>query len=124
MVIKSQTIEGNWINLRFNFVGEKKQRDFLDKQLNAIEKCLTPVVQAYYSDYNNSLINLTAICDDFRKNQKEVLILAQRVEEVKKKLSSSHSGIEDLYYEKVRVFCTCSDMIVIDRVYTAFFKEY
>ena len=85
----------------FNEIGENKQRAFLDKQLEAIEKCLTPVVQAYYSDYNKSLISLTAICDDFHKNQKEVLVLAQRVEDVRQKLSGSHSGIQDLYYEKV-----------------------
>lgn len=82
-------------------LGEKQQRAFLNEQLAAIEKCLTPVVQAYYADYNKSLINLTAICEDFRKNQKEVIVLAQRVEDVKAKLSGNHSGIQDLYYEKV-----------------------
>ena len=47
------------------------------------------------------MISLTAICDDFHKNQKEVLVLAQRVEDVRQKLLGSHSGIQDLYYEKV-----------------------
>ena len=101
MVANSQTIEGISILSTFNELGENKQKAFLDKQLEAIEKCLTPVVQAYYSDYNKSLISLTAICDDFHKNQKEVLVLAQRVEDVRQKLLGSHSGIQDLYYEKV-----------------------
>ena len=103
MVTKSQTIEGIFCWNILKVVGEKQQQEFLDQQLSVIEKCLTPVVQAYYSDYNKSLINLTAICDDFRKNQKEVLILAKRIEEVKHKLSGSRSGIEDLYYEKVDI---------------------
>lgn len=124
MITASQTIEGISLSFYFILLGEKKQREFLDKQLMAIEKCLTPVVQAYYSDYNNSLINLTAICDDFRKNQKEALVLAKRVEEVKIKLSSSHSGIEDLYYEKVCSISLCTDNVAADRVYTSFIKEY
>ena len=71
------------------------------KQTEIIEKCLLPVVQAYYADYNNSLSNLTAICDDFRKNQKEVEELSKRVYDVQTRLSSNSSGIQQLYYEKV-----------------------
>ena len=82
-------------------VDEKKERAFLVKQKEIIEKCLLPVVQAYYADYNNSLTSLTAICDDFRKNQKEVEELAKRVCDVQTRLSSNSSGIQQLYYDKV-----------------------
>ena len=81
--------------------GEAKQRAFLDKQREAVEKCLVPVVQAYYADYNKSLSTLMAICDDFRKNQKEVTTLAAQVEELQAHLSGGKSGIQDLYYEKL-----------------------
>lgn len=102
IVEQSQTREGILLHLDAKVVGESKQRAFLKKQTDAIEKCLVPIVQAYYADYNNSLASLTAICDDFRKNQKEVMELAKRVEEVRGRLSSNHSGIQTLYYEKVR----------------------
>ena len=82
-------------------LGEAKERAFLQKQMDAIEKCLTPIVQAYYADYNESLESLTAICDDFRKNQKEVQELVKRVQDVKARLECNRSGIKDLYYEKV-----------------------
>ena len=75
----------------------------MDKQREAAEKCLVPVVQAYYADYNKSLSTLMAICDDFRKNQKEVTTLAAQVEELQAHLSGGKSGIQDLYYEKVCV---------------------
>ena len=71
----------------------------MEEQQQAIEKCLVPVVQAYYSDYNKSLSSLTAICDDFRQNQKEVIELSRRVDEVKTKMSGSHSGVKDLLKE-------------------------
>ncbi|OAO17755.1 Sec8 [Blastocystis sp. ATCC 50177/Nand II] len=90
MVDKSQTM-----------AGEAKERAFLQKQMDAIEKCLTPIVQAYYADYNKSLESLTAICDDFRKNQKEVQELVKRVQDVKARLECNRSGIKDLYYEKL-----------------------
>ena len=62
---------------------------------------MVPVVQAYYADYNKSLATLMAICDDFRKNQKEVATLAAQVEELQGHLSGGKSGMQDLYYEKV-----------------------
>ena len=102
MVEHSQTRDGILLYLDDKFVDESKQRAFLKKQTDAIEKCLVPIVQAYYADYNNSLASLTAIYDDFRKNQKEVMELAKRVDEVRGRLSSNHSGIQTLYYEKVR----------------------
>lgn len=80
------------------------------------------MVQAYYSDYNKSLSSLTAICDDFRQNQKEVIELSRRVEEVKTKMSGSHSGVRDLYYDKVRVWwCRC--LIVVKRVHSEVSEE-
>ena len=84
-----------------NRLGEKKEMEFLDKQQQVIEKCLVPVVQAYYSDYNKSLTSLTAICDDFRKNQAEVIELSKRIQDVKSKMSGNRSGIKDLFYERV-----------------------
>ena len=101
MVENSQTRDGIILHLDDEFVDESKQRAFLKKQTDAVEKCLVPIVQAYYADYNNSLTSLTAICDDFRKNQKEVMELAKRVDDVRARLSGNHSGIQTLYYEKV-----------------------
>ena len=86
-----------------NRLGETKEMEFLDKQQQVIEKCLVPVVQAYYSDYNRSLASLTAICDDFRKNQADVIELSKRIGEVKTKMSGHRSGIKDLFYERVGV---------------------
>lgn len=103
MIENSQTQEGGDARLDSWCVGEAKQRAFLDKQREAVEKCLVPVVQAYYADYNKSLSTLMAICDDFRKNQKEVTTLAAQVEELQAHLSGGKSGIQDLYYEKVCV---------------------
>ena len=103
MIENSQTQEGRMRELESQRVGEAKQRAFLDKQREAVEKCLVPVVQAYYADYNKSLSTLMAICDDFRKNQKEVATLAAQVEELQGHLAGGKSGIQDLYYEKVRV---------------------
>lgn len=94
----------------------------MEEQQQAIEKCLVPVVQAYYSDYNKSLSSLTAICDDFRQNQKEVIELSRRVDEVKTKMSGSHSGVKDLYYDKVRVWrCRC--LVVVERVHSEVSEE-
>lgn len=101
MVTKSQTREGRDVRPNASSSGEEKERAFLKKQMDAIEKCLTPIVQAYYADYNKSLDSLTAICDDFRKNQKEVQELLKRVQDVKARLEGNHNGIKDLYYEKV-----------------------
>ena len=84
-----------------NRLGEKREMEFLDNQQQVIEKCLVPVVQAYYSDYNKSLASLTAICDDFRKNQAEVIELSKRIQDVKSKMSGNRSGIKDLFYERV-----------------------
>ena len=103
MIENSQTQEGTEIGKESHRVGEAKQRAFLDKQREAVEKCLVPVVQAYYADYNKSLATLMAICDDFRKNQKEVTTLGAQVEELQAHLSGGKSGIQDLYYEKVWV---------------------
>lgn len=112
MVANSQTREGRFLCVVVWVVDEKREREFLKKQTDSIEKCLIPVVQAYYADYNNSLTSLTAICDDFRKNQKEVEELARRVHDVQTRLSSNGSGIQQLYYEKVCLLslilmCSC-----------------
>ena len=72
----------------------------MKKQMDAIEKCLTPIVQAYYADYNKSLDSLTAICDDFRKNQKEVQELLKRVQDVKARLEVAYRHAESLVREK------------------------
>lgn len=99
-----QTIAGILCCFACLGVGEEEQKAFLQKQVDAIERCLTPVVQAYYAGYNESLGSLAAICDSFRKNQKEVQQLAKNIEDMKGKLMDSHSGIQDLYYQKVSLF--------------------
>lgn len=90
--------------------------EHIHQQIQIVTDCLTPVVNAYYRDYNHSLASLTSICEDFRRNQKEVEEVAHLVEHVRGTISEEKEGMKDVYYKKLLAEYTLKNLYSIQRI--------